>query len=134
MSERIPAHGRPLTAHEYPDEYRKDLSPEAGEDQNVIPSQAEVPGYRTAYEAKDVHTRLDHIPDDEPKRIPLVPPGTRLRQGATYVDLASDAPGEFTATAEIKAGRSQRLVAKEDVDFELWNTLVGHTDRPRRGG
>ena len=128
MAGRTPAHGR-----QHPEEYRSDLHPDAGRDANVDPSQVDVPGYRTAYDMKDVHDRLRNLNDDELRRIPIVPEGTRLRQGATYVDLSLDRPREFTATAEMISAREQRLASKDDVDHELWNTLVGHTDRPRRG-
>ena len=128
MPGRNPPHGP-----QHPEEYRGDLHPDAGSDDNVLASQAELNGYRTAYEMKDVHDRLQNLNDDELRRIPIVPEGTRLRQGATYTDLSMDRPREFTATAEMTAGREQRLTSKDDVDHELWNTLVGHTDRPRRG-
>lgn len=127
MSERLPAHGS-----QHPDEYREDLHPEAGRDDNVPPAEAGARPYRTAHEAKDVHDRLSHLNDEDLKRIPIVEAGTRLQQGATYLDLASDDPGEFTATAELQAGESQRLVAKDQVDHELWNVLAGHSDRPPR--
>lgn len=127
MSERLPAHGS-----QHPDEYREDLHPEAGRDDNVPPAEAGARPYQTAHEAKDVHDRLSDLNDEDLKRIPIVEAGTRLQQGATYLDLASDDPGEFTATAELQAGESQRLVAKDQVDHELWNVLAGHSDRPPR--
>lgn len=124
MSERIPPHARGQ-----PGEYRRDLSPDAGRDENVRESE-QAADYPSAYETKDVHDRLQGFSDDELQRIPIVPAGTRLRQGATYTDLTAPEPREFTATAEMRARDSQRIVAKDDVDYETWNRLLVREDRP----
>jgi len=45
---------------------------------------------RTAYEVKAVHRQLNDLTDDELKTVPILPEGTRLQQGATYIDLLGD--------------------------------------------
>jgi hypothetical protein len=52
-------------------------------------------------------------------------PGTRLEQGATYVDLRDPGRGEFTATGGMAAGPDDWYVAKDTVDYQLWNRLIG---------
>jgi len=57
-----------------------------------------------------------------------------LEQGATYIDLASDSPREFTATGSMTAERYHCYVAKSDVDYGLWNRLLGVRDPDRING
>lgn len=80
---------------------------------------------RTAYELKSLNQRLQDYTDDELKQIPVLPRGSRLEQGATYIDLADAAPREFTATGEMEAGPENRFVPKSVVDYSLWNRLIG---------
>jgi len=77
---------------------------------------------RTAYDVKSVHRALSAMNDDELKQIPILEPGTRLRQGATYLDLER---GAFTATGAMPAQPGQKLVPKDGVHFETWNKLIG---------
>lgn len=56
------------------------------------------------------------------KQIPILESGTRLRQGATYLDLER---GEFTATGEMSVSPGQKLVPKDGVHYETWNKLIG---------
>ncbi len=69
--------------------------------------------------------------DDELKRIPVVPAGQRLKQGATYLDLSDPARREFTASAGMGAGRANHFVPKDEVPYSLWNRLSG-VDDPER--
>jgi hypothetical protein len=71
--------------------------------------------------------------DDELKPIPIVPPGTRLEQGATYVDLQDPRLDEFTATGDMAAGPNNWYVPKSDVDYQLWNRLIGVVNPERLG-
>jgi hypothetical protein len=89
-------------------------------------------GVRTAYDEKDLHNALDGFGDDELKRIPILPPGTRLEQGATYIDLRGDRR-EVTATSEMTAGSNTAWVPKSEVDYQLWNRLIGVTNPERTG-
>ena len=86
---------------------------------------------RTAYDLKEVHRLLEGITDDGLKQIPVLPLHARLEQGATYIDLRAPERREFTATADMEAGPDNWYVAKDSVDYELWNRLIG-VDNPER--
>jgi hypothetical protein len=80
-----------------------------------------------------IHRQLaDEFRDDELQRIPLLPRGHRLEQGATYFDLCVGR--EFCAIAKEVVDRDGCFVAKSDVDYELWNRLIHvRYRRPTRG-
>jgi hypothetical protein len=86
---------------------------------------------RTAYDVKPLHDRLAAINDDDLKRIPVMPSGSRLEQGATYVDLHESEPREFTATGNMTSGPDNWYVPKSAVPYWIWNTLIG-VDNPER--
>ena len=92
-----------------------------------------VPARRAAYDVKAVHRHLTDYADDDLKRIPIVPPGNRLAQGSTYINLAERQPREISATAEMSAGEDGLYVAKSDVDYQLWNRLIGVRNPERLG-
>ena len=52
-----------------------------GENQTLLP------GALSANEIKSMHTVLADLTDDELKNITILPAGTRLEQGAKYIDL-----------------------------------------------
>ena len=85
----------------------------------------------TAFDSKAAHARLDGFTDDELKQITLVPEGTHLEQGATYLDLRELERGEFRARGDMEASRHNWYVPKTEVDYELWNRLVG-VEHPAR--
>jgi hypothetical protein len=71
---------------------------------------------------KSIHRALaDEFRDDELKQIPLLPSGHRLEQGATYFDLCQGR--EFTGLGNQVVEREDCVVAKSQVDFELWKRL-----------
>jgi hypothetical protein len=86
---------------------------------------------RTAYDIKDVHRLLEGITDDGLKQIPVLAEGTRLEQGATYIDLRDPTRREMTATADLVAGPDNWYVPKAGVDYELWNRLIGISNPER---
>jgi hypothetical protein len=86
---------------------------------------------KTAYDIREVRRTLHHLPDDELNQVPILPEGMRLQQGATYVDLHSDRPEEFTAMGDMVAQRDQWVVPKDQVPDPVWNRLLG---RERPGG
>ena len=94
-------------------------------------TQQEQGNARTAFDAKDAHGALVGFTDDELKQIPILPEGTRLEEGAKYVDLADPVPTEITAHGVMEAGKGHLYVAKTEVDYELWNRLRG-VDDPER--
>jgi hypothetical protein len=110
-----------------PEGFNQDLHP------GPIPAQQieKLGDIATAYDVKDVHRRLQSFTDDELKAIPILPPGTRLEQGATYIDLREREPKEFTATGQMVSGENNWYVPKSEVDYVLWNHLIG-VDNPER--
>ena len=76
-------------------------------------------------------TTLADLTNDELKSISIVPTGTRLMQGAKYIDLNHLELGEFTATSESVAGSENSYVAKKETDYVLWNRL-NQVDTPAR--
>jgi hypothetical protein len=108
------------------DEYDADLHPQSD-------AGARSGATRTAYDQKAAHRHLANYSDDDLKQIPILPSGSRLSQGATYLDLAEGRPRAFTATAEMRAGHDNLYVAKSEVDYQLWNRLIGVKNRERTG-
>ncbi len=86
---------------------------------------------RPAVEDKALHDRLQGLDNAELARLPIVERGTRLDQGGTYIDLNDLERGPFKALGSQMAERHNRYVAKHDVDYELWNKLVGQETEPR---
>jgi hypothetical protein len=123
---------KPQTETKHPDEWRADLNPAHLAGQNLGPPAAppDATGH-TAFDVKAVHRRLEGFRDDELKQIPVLPPGTRLQQGATYLDLADPERGAFTATGELEAVEGRFYVPKSETPYPLWNRLVG-VENPER--
>ena len=78
-----------------------------------------------ASEMKEMYGKLPEFTDDELAALPVVQQGTRLEQGKTYIDLNNQQRGEFTGLASDTAGRENRYVAKDAVDYDTWNRLRG---------
>jgi hypothetical protein len=132
---RQPGGFRPGEQH--PDEWRNDLNPEAMAGQNVG---VQGPGpttdlqrSRSAYDVKELHRRLHDMDDDILKAIPVLPPGARLEQGASYLDLAEEQPREFTAGGNMTAGPENWFVPKSRCDYNIWNRLIGVRNPERLG-
>lgn len=111
-----------------PRDLESSLNPAHAAGQNAgasASSDREVP-LRTAYDEKRVHRALaDRFSDEELKQIPIVPPGSRLQQGATYLDLAADRPAELRPNGGVEARDGQLYVAKDRVPYWIWNRLIG---------
>ena len=119
---------KPQTERKHPDEWQQDLSPDHMAGQNISPfSEQQEQELRTAHDIKGLHRgRLKDFNDTDLKQIPVLAPGTRLAQGATYIDLNEGAvPREFTATGEMTAGAEHCYVPKNQVPYEIWNRLIG---------
>lgn len=121
---------RPGTQH--PDEYRDDLNPnaDAGQNHGLSNDQIEQDA-PNAYDLKAVHHLLENITDANLKTIPVLPAGTRLEQGATYIDLHDPQRSEFKARGDMEAGPHNWYVPKTGVDYQLWNELIGVTNPAR---
>lgn len=78
---------------------------------------------RNANEIKALHTTLADLSDADLNSIQILPAGTRLQQGAKYIDLRHLEQGEFVATAQMVAGPENYYVPKKETDYVLWNRL-----------
>jgi len=117
---------------QHPEAWRNDLNPNRMAGQNIgLENPHPEQTARTAYDVKETHRLLEGITDDGLKQIPVLWPGARLEQGATYVDLHDPDRREFTATGDMSAGRDNWYVPKSAVDYQLWNRLIG-IDTPER--
>jgi hypothetical protein len=74
---------------------------------------------------KELRTRLANLTNDELKQLTILPEGSRLKQGAKYLDLERLERGEVVATAGMSVKPGQRLIAKHDTDYLLWDRLSG---------
>lgn len=72
---------------------------------------------------KALREMLPEFHKDELRRISVQPRGTRLKQGGVYLDLRFREAGELTAHGEEEV-HDELLVAKHDVDYEIWNKLL----------
>jgi len=116
----------------HPEPWQQDLNPNALAGQNVdtLGPHPELNG-PTAFDVKAVHRRLHDFSDDQLKSIPVLPAGTRLEQGATYIDLHADEWEEFKALGNMEAGPQNWYVPKSAVHYAIWNRLIG-VDNPER--
>src|SRR5436305_1112305 len=89
---------QPIAVSQQNDDFTDDLRPDnlAGEDHG---RGLALEFGLSAYDVKELHDTLADLTDDELKEIPIVPIGSRLEQGAKYIDLLHLEQGEFVATA-----------------------------------
>lgn len=108
------------------DQWQKDLNPEPKAGFNIGP-EGKKPGRfeRTAADVDELHSRLQSFSADELRRIPVLKPGTRLEQGATYINLNGEQEREFTGMANQSAAQEDYIVPKSEVSYPLWNRLTG---------
>jgi hypothetical protein len=122
------------TPGRHPDEYQQDLNPNAMAGQNIgLPGSHVEKRARTMHDIKDLHARFRDWPDEDLQQVPVLPAGSRLEQGATYIDLNEPEPREFTATGDMQAATHQHVVAKSSVPYEVWNRLLGLENVVRTG-
>jgi hypothetical protein len=114
--------------------FNRDLNPNSAAGQNSgLESQQASKDAPSAFDMKELHERLTGFTSEEMRRIQVLPPGTRLEQGATYVDLNKLYEGEFKARGDMEAGPNTLYVPKSEVDYQLWNKLIG-VENPERTG
>ena len=121
----------------HPDEWQRDLNPGHLAGQNIGPASDTATDARytafhlvrrnasSAFLGRKAGAELNRMDDEELKQVPLVPEGTRLQQGATYVDLRASRTQEFTARADMVAGPDNAYAPKDRVPYEIWNRLIG---------
>lgn len=78
-----------------------------------------------AYDLKELVNAMPELSSDELKSLPILPVGTRLEQGATYLDLKDPTRQEFKARSDMTVGDNSWMVPKHEVDYELYNRLRG---------
>lgn len=116
--------------------YGLDLNPDflGGRNRGLEgPHPEKASGVSTAYDIKDLHSRLSDLNDQDLKGIPVLPAGTLLEQGATYIDLRQKKPKEIKAKGGMQAGEANWYVPKTEVDYQLWNRLIGVKNKERLG-
>jgi hypothetical protein len=69
--------------------------------------------------------QFPELTKDEIARIAVLEPGARLEQGSVYLDLADVEAGPFVALGSESIVEGDRIVAKRDLDHEIWNRLAG---------
>jgi hypothetical protein len=123
---------KPQQEQKHPDQWQQDLNPDhlAGQNIGTQSSGTEQRG-NTAYDVKAVHRQLSDFSDADLKKIPVVPTGARLQQGATYVDLNDPQRSEFTATGDMAASEGHVYVPKSETPYPVWNRLIG-VENPER--
>jgi len=124
--------GRPTDQQQ--DEFQHDLHPNqmAGQNAGMEGPHPEKDA-PNAYEIKELHSLLKDYTSDELKQIPVLPQGSRLEQGAKYIDLKDPERQEFTAMGGMEAGPDNMYVPKTEVDYQLWNRLTGVQNPERLG-
>lgn len=113
------------STEQQPDEWQQDLNPNqmAGQNHGLDGSHPEKDA-PTAAEIKELHSQLADYTNDELKQIPVLPSGSRLEQGAKYIDLHDPERQEFTAMGNMEAGPDNLYVPKTEVSYQLWNRLT----------
>ncbi|MBE9167245.1 hypothetical protein IQ238_06770 [Pleurocapsales cyanobacterium LEGE 06147] len=117
-----------------PDQWQKDLNPDPEAGKNIGPQGDRLGRYDlTAYDLKELHEQLKDFNSDELRQIPILQPGTRLKQGATYINLKDPARQEFKAMGDMEADENNFFVPKTEVGYQIWNRLIG-VENPERMG
>ena len=100
--------------------WQHDLNPDRLAGQNIGPASEDLASpHATAFHLRKRGHVLGRLDDEELKQVPLVPEGSRLQQGATYVNLTDQSLQEFTATAEITASPGDAYAPKDRVPYEI---------------
>ena len=116
---------KPQEQEKHPPEWRTDLNPARMEGQNIGASSKNNDSLApTAADIGVLAGRLNGFTRDELSQIPIVPAGTKLKQGAVYLDMRIPSPVPFTATADITATEMNYYAPKAEIPYELWNRLV----------
>jgi hypothetical protein len=87
-------------------------------------TEVEAPATTVAIDDKHLVRLLADLSTEDLRQILVIAPGSPLRQGAAYIDLADQPRREFRALGSDRAESEQRLVAKDTVDHELWHRLT----------
>jgi hypothetical protein len=80
---------------------------------------------RSGASVKELHTSLAGLTNDQLEQLVVLPEGSRLKQGAKYLDLEHLEDGGFIATAGMSVKPGQRLIAKHNTGYLVWDRLSG---------
>src|SRR5205085_10707402 len=105
------------------EDFEDDLRPDNLAGENRGPQEIPREYGLSAYDIKDLHTKLADLTDDELKNIMIVPVGSTLEQGAKYIDLQHLEQGEFVAMANMIVDEDHYYVPKKQTDYVIWNRL-----------
>src|SRR4051794_1443406 len=83
-----------------------------------------------ASEDKRVRNELPFLNNEELGRLSVIDQGVMLEQGGVYLDLDRLESGPFKAIGGHVVEDGQRLIAKRDTDYELWNRLTENDQEP----
>jgi hypothetical protein len=84
---------------------------------------------RTAFDVKDVHRRLSNLTDNVLKQILILPEGTHLTPGQTYLDLAAPEQGEVVPGARTASWRNTMWITRPGMSS--WaSTIRNAPDKP----
>ena len=83
-----------------------------------------------ASEDKRVRNDLPFLNNEELGRLSVIDPGVMLEQGGVYLDIDDLDRGPFKAIGGHSVEDGQRLIAKRDTDYELWNRLTKNDREP----
>lgn len=114
-------------------EWHEDLHPNTDTVEDDL-AQGVAPGKRglTAEAIKQLQQgSLRELTDEQLREIPVLPVGSHLRQGATYLDLSDPQRKPFTAMGNMTAEEGHYYVPKDNIDYTLWNRLTGVTNPER---
>jgi hypothetical protein len=123
------------TPDKHPEEFLNDLNPTAVAGQNIgvnAPHPEKEEGH-SAFDIKDAHDMLPDLTSDELRELRVLPIGAPLLENATYLDLCHRERGEIHGRAGMFADAAHWYVPKKDVDYQLWNRLLGIHDIRRTG-
>lgn len=123
---------KPQMDEKHPPAIEHELNPDHLAGQSTGPITDREVSLPTAYDRKDVQRILVDFNDEDLKHIPILTTGTRLEQGATYVDLFDKRRQEFKTTGAASARDDQLLVPKDRVPYWIWNRLI-QEEKPGQG-
>jgi hypothetical protein len=126
---------QPQADQKHPDDWQRDLNPHhlAGQNIGAAGDVAEATS-GSAFNLRKRGLNVGPLDDNDLKQVPVLEPGARLQQGATYVDLTDPARVEFTATGDLIAPPNRAYVPKDRVPYQIWNRLTGKAEEnPERG-
>jgi hypothetical protein len=105
------------------DQQLQDQSPERIRDEVVT-------NVTTGDQDKELDERFPDLSKEDLSQLAILEPGTQLPQGSVFLDLNDLEAGPFKAIGGQEAGGDQRLIAKSDTDYEMWNRLAGQDAEP----